>query len=41
MVCIFDFSKNVNPRLYILFLFDKSMTLIMNIYFEILSEFIK
>ena len=25
-VFIFDFSKNMNPRLYILFLVDKSMT---------------
>ena len=25
-VCIFDFCKNVNPRLYILYLVDKSMT---------------
>ena len=25
-VFIFDFSKNMNPRLYILFLIDKSMT---------------
>ena len=25
-VCIFGFCKNMNPRLYILFLFDKSMT---------------
>ena len=25
-VCIFDFSKYMNPRLYILFLVDKSMT---------------
>ena len=26
MVCIFDFCKNINPRLYILFSVDKSMT---------------
>ena len=26
IVFIFAFSKNMNPRLYILFLFDKSMT---------------
>ena len=25
-ICIFDFCKNMNPRLYILFLVDKSMT---------------
>ena len=25
-VLIFDFSKNVNPHLYMLFLVDKSMT---------------
>ena len=24
MVCIFDFGKNMNPYLYILFLVDKS-----------------
>ena len=24
--CNFDFCKNMNPRLYILFLVDKSMT---------------
>ena len=33
-VFIFDFCKNMNPRLYILFLVDKSMTYIMNICFE-------
>ena len=25
-VCLFDFCKNMNPRRYILFLVDKSMT---------------
>ena len=25
-VCIFDFCKNMNPRFYILFLADESMT---------------
>ena len=25
-VCLFDFCKNMNPRFYILFLVDKSMT---------------
>ena len=25
-MCIFDFCKNMNPRLYLLFVVDKSMT---------------
>ena len=33
-ICIFDFCKNISPRLHISFLVDKSITYIMNIYFE-------
>ena len=37
-VCIFDFCKNTNPRLNILFLVDKSMTEIMNTVLRIIRS---
>ena len=40
-VRIFYFCKNMNPRLYILFLVDKSVTQIMNMFWELLEAGIK
>ena len=39
-VCIFYFCKNINPRLYVLFLVDKSIKII-NMFWELLEAFIK
>ena len=40
-VCIFYFCRNMNPRLYILYLVDKSMTQIMKMFWELLEAIIK